>query len=158
MLIILLTLIASPAQSQPPSASTSTVSYVYKAGGLRDPFISLLQSAGGLAAGSSRSAPAQGQPQKSPEEVEAAFNPDNLILKAMLTDKSKGGSIALISNPSNPDEEYVVKGSKIRHTSSGLTLQNYSASVGLNTIVIKKTQGDPLVSTITFPKEKEVKP
>ncbi len=143
--------------AEPPSASTA--SYVYKASSLRDPFVPLLSAAGMLGSTSSgQAAKTERQAQRSAEEIEDNFDPDSLVLKAVLTDKSQGAPIALLANSSNPDDEYVIKGSKIRHVGSGLSLNSFSALIQRDSVIIKKTRGEPLMSVVNFPKQEEGKP
>ncbi|MBI4668372.1 MAG: hypothetical protein HY747_04165 [Elusimicrobia bacterium] len=139
-----------------PSQTTSTSpasEYTYQAKSLRDPFVPILTAGGGVAAMAAEKAPSK--TFETIEELEKIFNPDNLVIRAMLSDASRKDSIAWLADAADANNGYVVKGSKIRHMSSGMVLTSFAADIEKDNVVIKKVKGDPLISVVSFPKDKE---
>lgn len=138
--------------AQSVEKSTATSEFAYKAKVLRDPFVPLAVMAGSGSGGGIDSSRAQAY--KTTEDVEAVFEPDTLILKAILKDAKKGLPMAyLISGEQEGSESFIIKGTQIRHASSGLVLKSYEARIEAQSVVIRKAKGETVVAVVNFPKK-----
>ncbi|MBI2069998.1 MAG: hypothetical protein HYT79_05290 [Elusimicrobia bacterium] len=140
--------------AQTPQVSTAAAAeYSYRAKNLGDPFVSLL-AAGGASAGAAM-ASSEPAADLSIEDLEKAFNPDDLVVRALVKDAKRGEHMAILASLSNPGEGYVIRGSRVRHMASGLVLGVFSAKIQKDSVIISRTKGDPLMATVGFPQDKE---
>lgn len=114
------------------------VDFNYKAKHLRDPFISPLVS---MELGTSELAAKQWKQA----DLEKQFDPAGLTLKAILTDAKTTNPMAILNNPRNPQENYLIQGLTIKHLLSGLSVKNFKPEVKKDQVTLKKISGIPLV-------------
>ena len=130
------------------SESLNISSFNYGANHLRDPFTS-------PAAASLRGMYSTQAKTYKQADVEQQFDPTNLVLKAILTDKKNIAALAIVSKPNNPQENYLIMGSRVEHLLSGLTIQHYKAEIKKDQVVLNKISGG---STVILKLESTKKP
>ncbi|GEM_PF-4840759 len=128
--IIVILLLASPGWTE----NLKIVDFNYKATSLRDPFTNP------TAASTRGIYGAQAKTFKQ-SEIEQQFDPAHLKLKAILSDKKRETAIAVVSKINNPQETYLIEGSKIKHLLSGFTIKNYRAEIKKDQVVLNKISG-----------------